>query len=108
MGFTPQKKQEKPEEKSKSSVAFDFKTAFNQANLLSEQAAQYGNNNKTNFLVDLLENKDQDNVFSALNLAVDGGQDASDASRAFNNQGRFEGCNNQPTNFSNSFTSPQA
>lgn len=33
---TIQKKPEKPEERSKTSVAFDFKTAFNQANLLTE------------------------------------------------------------------------
>ena len=34
-----QKKTEKHEERAKSNLGFDFKTAFNQANLLSEQAA---------------------------------------------------------------------
>lgn len=55
---TVQKKQEKPEERSKSDVGFDFKAAFNQANLLSEQAAQVANATKPNFLADLLESKD--------------------------------------------------
>ena len=86
---TVQKKQEKPEERSKSDVGFDFKTAFNQANLLSEQAAQIGNANKTNFLADLLESKDQDNIFGALNLTFENGAN-SNASRNFNSQGRFQ------------------
>ena len=79
------KKPEKPEERAKPNVGFDFKTAFNQANLLSEQAAQIGNAHKTNnILADLLGSKDQGNIFSALNLTFESGPNSSNASRNFN------------------------
>lgn len=105
---TAQKKAETPEDRAKTNIAFDFKTAFNQANLLTEQAAQIGNAQKTNFLADLLESKDPDNIFSALNLTFESGQNSSSASRNFNSQGRFQNWSSQPNNFSNSFASPQA
>lgn len=77
------------DERAKSNVAFDFKTAFNQANLLTEQAAQVGNTHKTNFLADLLENKDQDNLLNALNLTFESGQSSSNTPRNLGSQDRF-------------------